>query len=354
MTAAAATSPNPATTPDLLAVHNLRVALPGPGRSLIEPVRGVSLRLQRGRRLGIVGESGSGKSLTALALMRLLHPPARLGGEVVLDGENLLQLSDRAMARVRAKRMSMVYQDPMSSLNPVFTVGKQIVEAIRIASDVSASVARARAIDLLGEVGVPEPHRRVDSYPHEFSGGMRQRVVIAMALSTDPDVIIADEPTTALDVTTQARVIDLLSRVVRDRGLAVILITHDLGVAAGFCDDVKVMYAGRFVESASVDTLYAQAAHPYTEALLSAVCRLDADVDRPMLAISGQPPLPGALPEGCPFHPRCPAAQTRCAQDAPAAVALDDGADGRFAECHFAADRARACAGNAATSGASA
>jgi peptide/nickel transport system ATP-binding protein len=349
-TAAGVTS---AVTPELLTVSDLRVTLLGPGHHPIEPVRGVTLRLARGQRLGIVGESGSGKSLTALALMRLLHPPARLSGEVLLDGEDLLQLSDRAMARVRAKRMSMIYQDPMSSLNPVFTVGKQIVEAIRIAGDVSTGAARARAIDLLGEVGVPEPKRRIDSYPHEFSGGMRQRVMIAMALSTDPDVIIADEPTTALDVTTQARVIDLLSRVVRDRGLAVILITHDLGVAAGFCDEVKVMYAGRFVESAPVDALYAQAVHPYTEALLNAVCRLDADIDRPMIAIGGQPPLPGALPAGCPFHPRCPAAETRCSHDVPVPVALGEAADERFAECHFAVERSleRARTRDAATSG---
>ena len=324
----------------LLEVRDLTVSLPDPDhRRRIEPVRGVSLALRRAQRLGVVGESGSGKSLTALALMRLLHPPAQLRGEVRLDGENLLALSDRDMARVRAQRMSMIYQDPMSSLNPVFTVGRQIVEAIRLGAPVSAAKARTRALDLLGEVGVPEPSRRIDSYPHEFSGGMRQRVMIAMALSSDPEVLIADEPTTALDVTTQARVMDLLSRVVGERGLAVILITHDLGVAAGFCDEIKVMYAGRFVESAPVDGLYAQPVHPYTEALLNAVCRLDADLDRPMNAIGGQPPLPGALPTGCSFHPRCPYAVACCADETPPTVALDGT---RFSECHFAAERAAA------------
>jgi oligopeptide/dipeptide ABC transporter ATP-binding protein len=295
------------------------------------------LQLRRGSRLGVVGESGSGKSLTALALMRLLHPPIELHGEVLLDGQDLLKLSDRAMAAVRAQRISMIYQDPMSSLNPVFTVGKQIIEAVRLGSAVSTAQARRRAVELLGEVGVPEPTRRVDSYPHEFSGGMRQRVMIAMALASEPEVLIADEPTTALDVTTQARVMDLLSRVVAEHGVAVVLITHDLGVAAGFCDEIKVMYAGRFVEGAPVDTLYREPVHPYSEALLGAVCRLDAALDQPMITIGGQPPLPGALPAGCPFHPRCPHAVARCAEEAPPTVAL---APDRFGECHFAAERA--------------
>jgi len=333
-------------TKTLLEVRDLSVSFRA-NRNVIEPVRGVSLDLPRGRRLGIVGESGSGKSLTALALMRLLHSPARLGGQVLLDGEDLLTLSDGQMAKVRARRMSMIYQDPMSSLNPVFTVGKQIIEAIRIASDVSAAQARSAAIEVLGEVGVPEPSRRIDSYPHEFSGGMRQRVMIAMALSGDVDVLIADEPTTALDVTTQARVMDLLSRVVAERGLAVILITHDLGVAAGFCDEIKVMYAGRLVESAPVDSLYQRPVHPYTEALLGAICQLDADIAQPMTTIAGQPPLPGALPRGCSFHPRCPDAVARCTDEAPSTVHLGPA---RFAECHFALERA--AMSDALTSGA--
>jgi peptide/nickel transport system ATP-binding protein len=323
----------------LLSVDRLSVGFPRKHGDAVVPVRGVSFSLERGRRIGIVGESGSGKSLTALALMRLLQAPVTLGGRVLLDGTDLLQLSDREMARVRARRMSLIYQDPMSALNPVFTVGKQIVEAVRLAHHVSAKEARNRAIALLGDVGVPEPARRIDSYPHQFSGGMRQRVMIAMALASDPDLLIADEPTTALDVTTQARVMDLLSHIVSERHLSVILITHDLGVAAGFCDEIDVMYAGRIVESSPIDDLYAQPVHPYTEALLGAVCRLDEDTTLPMPTIGGQPPLPDALPSGCTFHPRCPYSTQRCVDESPVPVDVNRG---RFAECHFAGERAAA------------
>jgi len=332
-------APTLGTTAPLLAVEQLSVGFPRRHGEAVTPVRGVSFSLDRGQRLGIVGESGSGKSLTALALMRLVHEPVALGGRVLLDGTDLLGLSAREMARVRAQRMSLIYQDPMSALNPVFSVGKQIVEAVRLAHDVPAKAARSRAIALLDDVGVPEPARRIDSYPHEFSGGMRQRVMIAMALASDPDVLIADEPTTALDVTTQARVMDLLSRIVADRHLAVILITHDLGVAAGFCDEVEVMYAGRVVEHAPVDDLYGRPVHPYTEALLGAVCRLDADTARPMPSIGGQPPLPDRLPTGCTFHPRCPCATQRCGGETPVPLAVERG---RFAECLYAHERASA------------
>jgi peptide/nickel transport system ATP-binding protein len=320
----------------LLEVHDLAVEFPRRHDEPIRPVRGISLALRRGERLGLVGESGSGKSLTALALMRLIRPPGVIRGSIRLDGEDLVPLSPRAMARVRADRLSMIYQDPMSSLNPVFTVGRQIAEAVRIAGQGDKAQARRRAIDLLGEVGVPEPARRVDAYPHEFSGGMRQRVMIAMALASDPDLLIADEPTTALDVTTQARVIDLMSRIVADRGLAVILITHDLSIAARFCDRVNVMYAGRIVEDAPVDELYERPLHPYSEALLRSVCLLDMDVTQPMTAIDGQPPLPQRLPDGCAFHPRCPYAQEVCREAAPPHELVD----GREAECHFARERA--------------
>ena len=332
MTRMDAAAPQP-----LLAVEQLSVGFPRKGRDSVTPVRGVSFSVDRGRRIGIVGESGSGKSLTALALMRLVHPPVTLGGHVMLDGVDLLQLAEREMARVRAHRMSLIYQDPMSSLNPVFTVGKQIVEAVRLAHKVSAKEARSRAIALLGDVGVPEPARRIDSYPHEFSGGMRQRVMIAMALASDPDLLIADEPTTALDVTTQARVMDLLSRIVAERSLAVILITHDLGVAAGFCDEIEVMYAGRVVERSPVDSVYAQPVHPYTEALLGAVCRLDEDTLLPMPTIGGQPPLPDHLPGGCTFHPRCRYAVQRCTDEVPVLAGV--GSE-RQVECHLAGERA--------------
>ena len=308
----------------------------------IMPVRGVSFTVAGRQRLGIVGESGSGKSLTALALMRLLPPPGRIAaGEVLLGGQDLSQLSEREMARVRGARLAIVYQDPMSSLNPVHSIGRQIVEAIRIHENVSRSVARARAIELLGEVGLPSPARRFDSYPHQFSGGMRQRVMIAMAISAGPDVLIADEPTTALDVTTQARIIDLLARLGDERDMAVILITHDLGLAASFCDEIHVMYAGRIVERSPAEPLFAQPVHPYTEALLNAIVDLDEDVTRPIAAIPGQPPLPQQLPSGCSFHPRCPHAVDRCSTEEPGPHALPGG---RTAECHLAETRAEVAA----------
>jgi peptide/nickel transport system ATP-binding protein len=323
----------------VLEVRDLAVEFPG-HREAIRPVRGVSFALHRRQRLGIVGESGAGKSLTALALMRLLPPPGRIAaGRVLLAGRDLVPIREREMARVRGGRIALVYQDPMSSLNPVHTVGRQIVEAIRAHEGVSRTVARARAIELLGDVGLPSPARRFGSYPHQFSGGMRQRVMIAMAISAGPDVLVADEPTTALDVTTQARIVDLLSRLVAERDMAMILITHDLGLAASFCDDVHVMYAGRIVEHSPAKPLFTRPVHPYTEALLSAICRLDVDVTQRIAAIPGQPPLPQQLPSGCPFHPRCPHAFERCVTDIPAPELL---ADGRMAECHLADVRAEA------------
>jgi oligopeptide/dipeptide ABC transporter ATP-binding protein len=322
----------------ILEVRDLSVEFPLSSGTIM-PVRGVSFSLDRRQRLGIVGESGSGKSLTALSLMRLLSAPGRIAaGEVLLGGRDLTKLSDKEMARVRGSHLALVYQDPMSSLNPVHTVGRQIVEAIRVHQDISRADARTRAIELLGEVGISHAARRIDAYPHQFSGGMRQRVMIAMAISAHPEVLIADEPTTALDVTTQARIIDLLARLGEQREMAVILITHDLGVAATFCDDIHVMYAGRIVERSPVDTLFAQPVHPYTEALLNAICRLDEDVDKPIAAIPGQPPLPQQLPSGCPFHPRCAYAVARCSTDDPGNHVLPDG---RTAECHFAEARAQ-------------
>lgn len=265
----------------VLDVIDLKVAF---GAS--EPVRGVSFSLRRGERIGLVGESGSGKSLTALSIMRLAHQ-ARLSGEVLLDGENLLSLSARQMTKVRGGRVGMVYQDPMSSLNPVRTVGHQLVEAIRLHSDASRAAARERAVELLADVGVPRPAERVKQYPHEFSGGMRQRVMIAMAMSASPEVLIADEPTTALDVTTQARIIDLLDRIAEEHGTAVLLITHDLGVAAGFCESINVMREGRIVERAAAEQLYRAPEHPYSKALLGAVVDLTIDVTRPIPTTNG-------------------------------------------------------------------
>ena len=323
--------------PDVvMEVRDLSVHFPVRGGT-ISPVRGVDLRLRRGRRLGLVGESGSGKSLTALALMRLVRAPGRLTGEVLMDGQNLLDLPERRMVRYRGRRIAMVYQDPMSALNPVYTIGHQLAEAVRLGGVTSRRAARERAIALLDEVGVPDPHRRVDAYPHEFSGGMRQRVVIAMALAGEPDVLIADEPTTALDVTTQARVIDLLSSLVERHDLSVVLITHDLGVAASFCDEVNVMYAGRIVERGGVHEFFRRQIHPYAEALLSSVCDMDMDVNVPIRAIPGYPPMPGRLPDGCAFAPRCPVATPDCALERPLPVRI--GAT-REAECLLALERA--------------
>jgi oligopeptide/dipeptide ABC transporter ATP-binding protein len=327
---------DPAATAPVLSVRNLSVQFPTKGGGAITPVRGVDLDLRRGGRLGLVGESGSGKSLTALALMRLIRPPGRISGRLLMDGRNLLDLPERQMVRYRGSRIAMVYQNPMSALNPVFTIGRQIAEAVRLARPTSRRQAHARAVELLDEVGVPAAARRVDSYPHEFSGGMRQRVVIAMALAGEPDVVIADEPTTALDVTTQARVIELLGSLADRHGLSVMLITHDLGVAATFCDDINVMYAGRIVERADVRGFFRHQVHPYAQALLSSVCGLDADVDQPIPAIAGQPPLPGNLPPGCSFAPRCGVATERCPVETPVPVDLGGG---REAECLYAHER---------------
>jgi peptide/nickel transport system ATP-binding protein len=323
----------PETATDVvLEVRGLVVEIALPRRDPIRPVRGVSFDVRQGRRLGIVGESGSGKTLTALSLMRLLPPRARIAeGEVILGGRDLAGVSEREMARIRGGRISTVYQDPMSSLNPLMTVGAQITEAIAAHERVGRREARERAIDVLGDVGLPHPERRLDNHPHQFSGGMRQRVMIAMAICTNPDVLIADEPTTALDVTTQSRIMEMLGRIVEERRMGVILITHDLGLASSFCDDIHVMYAGRIVESGSARSVLRTPAHPYSEALLESICGLDRDVTKPIAAISGQPPLPHRLPSGCPFHPRCAYAQERCVQDVPEPAPVRE----QTVECHF-------------------
>lgn len=318
----------------VLRVRELTVDFPV-GKSMVQPVRGVSLTLRRGARLGLVGESGSGKSLTALALMRLVPAPGVVSGQVLLGERDLTELSEREMAPLRGSRIAMIYQDPMSALNPVFTVGRQISEAVRLATGAGRKQAAERAAELLAEVGVPDPRRRMHSYPHEFSGGMRQRVVIAMALAGEPDVVVADEPTTALDVTTQAKIIDLFGSLVDRHGLSVVLITHDLGVAASFCDEINVMYAGRVVERAAVTELFHRPVHPYTDGLLSSICTMDADVDAPIRGIPGQPPLPGDLPTGCSFSPRCPMATERCHDETPRPVSLGL----REAECLYAVQR---------------
>jgi oligopeptide/dipeptide ABC transporter ATP-binding protein len=312
----------------ILAVEGLTVAV---GDTPI--VRDVSLSLAPGKRIGLVGESGCGKTVTAMAVMGLLRRPLeRTAGRVMLDDTDLAALGRRRLDRLRGSRIAMVYQDPMASLNPLQRVGRQVVEAVRLHSDVSRGAARARAVELLDEVGIPDPAARVDSYPHELSGGMRQRVMIAMALAGEPEVLLCDEPTTALDVTTQRRIVELLTRISDERRLAIVLITHDLGVAAGLVDEVAVMYAGRIVERAPVGELYTGPRHPYTEALLGAACDLTLPLDQPIPTIPGQPPLPAEVDDGCSFRARCRYAQDLCAQQRPLLERRDGGPP---AACHF-------------------
>ena len=322
----------------ILDVRDLAVAF-GHGKHEAHAVRGVSFQVRAGRRLGLVGESGSGKSLTALSVMRLVPKPGRItAGEVLLDGTDLLRLEPGEMAKVRGGRIGMVYQDPLSALNPVRTVGHQIVEAIRIHLPVSRREARARTIELLGDVGVPDPSRRIDSYPHELSGGMRQRVVIAMAMCADPVLLIADEPTSALDVTTQALIIELIARLGEERGTAVILITHDLAVAAEFCAEIEVMYAGRIVERGPTERLFSRPIHPYSEALLDSILLIDSEIAGPIPGIPGQPPLLQRLPPGCAFHPRCSHVRDVCRTTEPEPHVLL-GPNSGMAECHLAHER---------------
>ena len=279
-------------------------------------VEGVSFHLDRGELLGLVGESGCGKSMTALSIMRLVAAPGKIvAGEILFDGKDLLQLSNAEMRAVRGDDIAMIFQDPMTSLNPVFTVGEQIAEALRLHRGLSRKAARAAAIEAMREVSIPDPALRADDYPHQLSGGMRQRVMIAMALACDPKLLIADEPTTALDVTIQAQILDLLNQLRQTRELAVLLITHDLGVVAEVAERVAVMYTGKIVEESPVDELFARPKHPYTEGLLRSVPKLTAkDVVKAerLLTIEGTVPKPTALPPGCHFEPRCQYRMPRC------------------------------------------
>jgi len=283
---------------------------------LVCAVEGVSFYLDRGELLGLVGESGCGKSITALSIMRLVAPPGKIvAGEILFEGRDLLKLSNAEMRSMRGNDVAMIFQDPMTSLNPVFTVGEQIAEALRLHRKLSRKDARAAAVEAMREVSIPDPELRVNDYPHQLSGGMRQRVMIAMALACDPKVLIADEPTTALDVTIQAQILELLNNLRRTRDLAVLLITHDLGVVAEVADRVAVMYTGKIVEESPVDELFARPKHPYTEGLLRSVPKLTAkDVARKtrLQTIEGTVPRPTALPPGCHFEPRCPYRMPRC------------------------------------------
>ena len=286
---------------------------------IVHAVNGVSFTLDQGESLAIVGESGSGKSVSALSILRLIpSPPGQIeGGEVRFRDEDLLQLSDRQMRAVRGREIAMIFQDPMTSLNPVLTIGKQIGESLRLHLNYKKDEARKRSIELLELVDIPNPEQRLDDYPHQFSGGQRQRVVIAMALSCNPALLIADEPTTALDVTIQAQIINLVKRLKEQLGMAIIWITHDLGVVAGLVDKVAVMYGGFIVEEAPVRPLYHQPAHPYTLGLLQSIPRIDAAIGSRIQPIEGLPPNLLEAPQGCPFAPRCPYVEEKCEQEMP-------------------------------------
>jgi oligopeptide/dipeptide ABC transporter ATP-binding protein len=297
----------------LLSVRDLRISVPSGDDARALAVDGVSFELRRGELLALVGESGCGKSLTSLALLRLLPGAARIeaGSSLTLDGMDLLALDARALRAVRGRRIAMVFQDPMTSLNPVLTVGAQVAETIRAHEAVSVRAARDRSRQLLADVGIGDVDRRLDAYPHQLSGGLRQRVMIAIALAAGPDVLVADEPTTALDVTVQAQILELLDRLRAERGLAVLLVTHDLGVVAGRADRVAVMYAGQIVETAPTAALFADPQHPYTRGLLACIPRLDGPRDR-LLPIPGTVPAPGRHDGGCRFRGRCGVAVARC------------------------------------------
>ncbi|AAD35586.1 MAG: peptide transporter ATP-binding protein [Thermotoga sp.] len=272
---------------------------------VVKAVDGVSFEVREGETLGIVGESGSGKSVTSLSIMRLLDQNGKIvDGKIIFKGRNLLELSENEMRKIRGKEIAMIFQEPMVALNPVFTIGDQIMEAIILHQNVSEKEARKMAIDLLRKVGIPEPEKRVDEYPHQLSGGMRQRAMIAMALSCRPSLLIADEPTTALDVTIQAQILELMKELQKEYGMAIILITHDMGVVAEMSDKVAVMYAGKVVEYGDVKTIFTEPKHPYTYALLESIPRIDVEQER-LKSIPGNVPDPLNFPPGCKFHPRC-------------------------------------------------
>jgi peptide/nickel transport system ATP-binding protein len=312
----------------LLEVNNLQTHFPTRA-GLVKAVDGVSFHLDCGELLGLVGESGCGKSITALSIMRLIAPPGKIaGGEILFDDKNLLKLSDQEMREIRGDDIAMIFQDPMTSLNPVFTIGEQIGEALRLHRKLSRKAAREAAIEAMREVAIPDPGRRVDDYPHQLSGGMRQRVMIAMALACNPRLLIADEPTTALDVTIQAQILELLNELRKNRDLAVLLITHDLGVVAEVADRVAVMYTGRIVEESDVGELFLRPKHPYTQGLLRSVPKLTSEhavrLER-LETIEGVVPSPTQLPPGCHFAPRCPHRMPRCTAEEIPLYQLDSG-----------------------------
>jgi oligopeptide/dipeptide ABC transporter ATP-binding protein len=312
---------------NLLEVNNLKTYFFTRG-GVVKAVNDVSFTMKAGQTLGVVGESGCGKSVTALSIMRLVaNPPGKIvGGEIIFDGENIMEKSEDELTDLRGSKISMIFQDPMTSLNPVFTVGYQIAETVkRHRKDVNNDQAWKRAVEMLDLVRISDAKRRAKNYPHEFSGGMRQRVMIAIALACNPRLLIADEPTTALDVTIQAQVLDLMKGLSQEFGTAVMLITHDLGVVAGTCQYVNVMYAGHVVESAPVKQIFDTPAHPYTTGLLQSIPRLNEDRGARLTPIAGQPPDLSNPPVGCPYAPRCPKVQSRCRQERPELMPVDRG-----------------------------
>jgi peptide/nickel transport system ATP-binding protein len=325
----------------MLDVRDLRIHFPTLD-GLVKAVDGVSFTLDRGRTLGIVGESGSGKSVTSLGILGLYHRGnAQISGKIYLDGEDVVAASQSRVRELRGNKMAMIFQDPLSSLHPYYTIGNQIAEAYLIHNKVGKKAARAHAVDLLKRVGIPQPASRVDDYPHQFSGGMRQRAMIAMALSCDPELLIADEPTTALDVTVQAQILDLISDLQQEYDSAVIMITHDLGVVAELADDILVMYAGRMAEYGSSEDIFAHPGHPYTWGLLGSMPRLDRTRMDRLLSIRGTPPSLINVPEGCPFHPRCDYATRTNGRSEKEVPALRQVGPGHLVACHLSTDEQR-------------
>ncbi len=336
------TAPAPGVGELALSVRNLSTVY-NTGQSVVHAVRDVSLDLRPTERLGVVGESGSGKSALALSILGLIEPPGQVvEGEIVLGGRDISKLTDRQLGAVRGKEIALVLQDPSSALDPVKTIGAQVVEALAVHQPgLRRAAARKRAAELLREVEISQAERRLDDYPHQYSGGMRQRVAIAIAIANNPSVLIADEPTTALDVTTQAQILALLDRLVDEHNTAVILITHNLGIVSDFCDSVAVMYAGRLVETSGVDHIFLAPTHPYSEALLKCVPNPERLTDGPLPAITGFPPDLSKLPSGCSFAPRCPIGRDlpQCHEQTPVPHHVTGPSGPASVECHFAEER---------------
>ncbi|MFE2430649.1 ABC transporter ATP-binding protein [Streptomyces sp. NPDC059373] len=332
----------PAEAEAFLAVRDLKIHF-DTDDGLVKSVDGLSFDLQPGKTLGIVGESGSGKSVTSLGIMGLHRSArARISGEVWLDGEELIGADPDRVRRLRGHKMAMIFQDPLSAMHPYYTIGAQIVEAYRVHHQVSKGVARKRAVEMLDRVGIPEPAKRFSDYPHQFSGGMRQRAMIAMSLVNNPELLIADEPTTALDVTVQAQILDLIRDLQKEFGSAVIMITHDLGVVAELADDLLVMYAGRCIERGSAEKVFTEPQHPYTWGLLGSMPRMDRERTDRLNPVKGAPPSLINVPPGCAFHPRCPYAELTEGASQSLVPELREVTEGHFAACHLSqVDRER-------------